>query len=83
MIKLLSGIITIFGVVLLGIQILCLLCAVEFVLKGICYIGESIGISNPLFAQETLDYWIVKSLVVLVCLFAIFGLLVMLTICLC
>ena len=76
MIKLLSGIITIFGVVLLGIQILCLLCAVEFVLKGI-------GISNPLLTIETLDYWIVKSLVLLVFLFAIFGMLVMLTIYFC
>ena len=79
----LSVIIDIFGVVLLAIQILCLLCAVEFVLKGICYISESIGISNQLFTIETLDYWIVKSLVVLVCLFAIFGLLVMLTIYFC
>ena len=52
----LSVIIDIFGVVLLAIQIICLLCAVEFALKIICYVCESIDIYNPLFTVETLEY---------------------------
>ena len=79
----LSVIIDIFGVVLLAIQIICLLCAVEFALKIICYVCESIDIYNPLFTVETLEYYTVKSLVLLVFLFAIFGMLVMLTIYFC
>lgn len=73
-------IIMLFKINLLAIAITCCVSVVGLVLEAVKYFSKAINIKNQKFMEDDLDIRVKISLDILICLFAFFGLLVMLTI---